>query len=71
MIEVSFECPAEVCRLDIRDSGIGLPAELNSQNSASMGFQLVTLLVEQIRGKLEIDRTSGTHFTIVFPRKPV
>jgi PAS domain S-box-containing protein len=71
MIEVVFECPAELCRLDIRDSGIGLPADLSSQSPASMGFQLVTLLVEQINGKLEIDRTSGTHFTIEFPRKPV
>jgi two-component sensor histidine kinase len=69
-IEVSFACPTEACRLEVSDNGIGLPDGVNPQESASMGFQLLSLLVDQIKGRLEIDRSSGTRFTIIFPRKP-
>jgi PAS domain S-box-containing protein len=68
-IEVSFTCPAEECTLEISDDGIGLPSKLDPHNSASMGFQLLMLLVQQLKGKLRIDRGSGTRFTIVFAKK--
>jgi two-component system CheB/CheR fusion protein len=68
-IEVSFTCPVEECKLEISDDGIGLPATLDPQNSASMGFQLLMLLIQQIKGKLTVDRSSGTRFTIVFAKK--
>lgn len=69
IIEVSFACPEGHCKLEVSDNGIGLPAELDPRNSASMGFQLLMLLVQQIKGRLEVDRNSGVRFTIVFPNK--
>jgi PAS domain S-box-containing protein len=71
VIEVSFSCPAEECKLEISDNGIGLPPDLAPQNSASMGFQLLMLLIQQIKGRLTVGRGPGTRFTILFTRKAV
>ncbi|HEX4231979.1 MAG TPA: chemotaxis protein CheB [Bryobacteraceae bacterium] len=70
-IKVTFSCPADECRLVISDDGIGLPPELDPQNSASMGFQLVMLLVQQLKGTLTIDRGSGTRSNITFAKKAI
>jgi len=71
MITVSFRCPDEECTLVVSDNGVGMPAKLHPQNATSMGLQLLGLLVQQLKGKLEIDHTSGTRFTIAFALKPV
>jgi two-component sensor histidine kinase len=34
-----------------------------------MGLQLVRLLVEQLQGTLQVDRSQGTRFTVAFPFK--
>ena len=71
LIEVGFRCADEQCTLEISDNGISLPKNIEPQNAASMGLQLLTLLVQQIKGKLTVDRQAGTRFNIVFARKPV
>jgi two-component system CheB/CheR fusion protein len=70
VITVSFRCPSEECTLVVSDNGAGMPAKLHPQNATSMGLQLLGLLVQQLKGKLEIDHTSGTRFTITFALKP-
>jgi PAS domain S-box-containing protein len=52
--------------LTIVDNGKGIPEEINLQNTDSLGFQLVNLLVEQIDGYIELKRDEGTEFTIWF-----
>jgi two-component sensor histidine kinase len=71
LIKISFRCAEKECRLDVTDDGIGLPENVDPQSASSMGFQLLSLLVQQLKGSLEIDRFSGTRFTITFPRKGV
>jgi two-component system CheB/CheR fusion protein len=70
VITVTFRCPAEECVLEISDNGVGMPAKLDPRSATSMGLQLLGLLVQQLKGKLEIDRSSGTRFTITFAAKP-
>lgn len=53
-------------KLIVSDDGIGLPADFDIENAESLGLQLVTTLVTQITGELEIDVSSGTKFNIVF-----
>ena len=48
---------------------IGLPETVDPQGTKSMGLQLLSLLVQQLKGRLEVSRTGGTRFTITFPRK--
>ena len=44
------------CFLEISDDGVGFPPNLQPQDSTSMGLQLVILLVQQLKGTLEMDR---------------
>jgi len=55
--------------LSVRDNGTGLPEGLDAGKAGSLGLQLVKGLVGQIQGTLEIGRTGGTAFTILFGRK--
>ena len=57
--------------LKISDNGVGIPKDLNFRRSESLGLQLVTTLAEdQLDGEIQLDRTSGTEFRVVF-KKPV
>ncbi len=53
-------------RLTVRDTGDGMPAELDFRNTESLGMQLVCLLTKQLDGSIELDRSDGTLFTIEF-----
>ncbi len=52
--------------LEVSDNGEGIPEEIDTENSSSLGLQLVNILVEQIDGCLEIKSDKGTQFTIWF-----
>ena len=55
--------------LTVRDNGIGMPESFNSESFDSLGLQLVTILVDQLNGELELNRNNGTEFTIRFTVK--
>lgn len=52
--------------LTIRDTGVGIPEEIDFKNTQSLGFRLVNNLTNQLEGKIELDRTDGTTFNIIF-----
>jgi two-component sensor histidine kinase/putative methionine-R-sulfoxide reductase with GAF domain len=52
--------------LIIGDNGIGLPNDIDFRNTETLGLQVVTTLVEQIEGTIELDRSNGTEFKIKF-----
>ena len=52
-----------------QDTGIGIPADLDWQNTASLGLRLVTSLVDQMNGTIELDRENGTKFVMVMHEK--
>jgi PAS domain S-box-containing protein len=52
--------------LSISDNGVGIPKNLDIENLDSLGLQLVTSLVDQLDGELELKRNKGTEFTIKF-----
>jgi PAS domain S-box-containing protein len=52
--------------LTISDNGIGIPENFDIKNLDSLGMQLVTSLVDQLDGELELKRKNGTEFTIRF-----
>jgi two-component sensor histidine kinase len=71
VIQIVFRSVDGACKLEISDDGVGLPENLDPGTSGSMGMQLVTLLVQQLKGEFEIDQSSGTRFTILFPQRPI
>jgi PAS domain S-box-containing protein len=52
--------------LIISDNGVGISENLDLEQSDTLGIQLVTTLVDQLNGSLELKRDSGTEFVIRF-----
>jgi PAS domain S-box-containing protein len=59
--------PAGACVLTVGDTGVGLPEGLDVRATESLGWQLVRLLTEQLRGTIALDSYGGTTVTITFP----
>jgi PAS domain S-box-containing protein len=56
--------PAGRVTLTVRDDGIGFPADADFRNSNTLGLQLITGLVEQLKGTVSMARDGGCAFTI-------
>ncbi|MBN1347919.1 PAS domain S-box protein [candidate division KSB1 bacterium] len=52
--------------LSVADNGIGLPENLNIEQSSTLGLVLIKTLSEQLNAKLEIRRKRGDCFTLTF-----
>jgi PAS domain S-box-containing protein len=52
--------------LSVSDNGVGIPEDLDIEDLDTLGMQLVTTLVDQLDGELELKRNNGTEFTIRF-----
>jgi two-component sensor histidine kinase len=55
--------------LTVSDDGVGFPDNFDFKDIDSLGFQLVTTLVDQLDGELELKSENGTEFTIRFTVK--
>ena len=53
-------------KLVVLDNGVGLPPHIQPEKTETLGLQLVNNLVNQLEGTIEIDRSHGTKFTIIF-----
>jgi two-component sensor histidine kinase/HAMP domain-containing protein len=63
------EEPGGWIHFTVRDDGIGFPVGFDWRNSDSLGLQLVTTLVEQLNGVIEVDPAQGLCFDIKFRRR--
>ena len=53
--------------LAISDNGVGIPYDVDFRKTESLGLRLVTILAEdQLHGKIDLDRSRGTEFKIIF-----
>jgi len=52
--------------LIVSDNGIGIPETFDLENPDGLGMQLVTTLVDQLKGGIELKRDNWTEFTIRF-----
>lgn len=52
--------------LIVQDNGVGLPKNFSLEDSETLGLQLVTTLVKQLKGSLDFQSNNGTEFKIVF-----
>jgi two-component sensor histidine kinase len=58
-----------VC-MTVSDQGVGMPADFNCKASKSLGMLLVSMLVQQLTGHLEIGTPPGASFTVRFCMVP-
>ncbi|MGZ7134404.1 MAG: sensor histidine kinase [Methanobacterium sp.] len=68
-IKIKFHSKEGEYTLTVSDNGIGFPEGLDYKNIDSLGLKLVNSLTDQISGKIELDKTHGTTFNIIF-REP-
>jgi PAS domain S-box-containing protein len=60
------DCAGTSFVLKVSDNGAGIPEDLDMENPETLGMQLITALVDQLDGELEINRDCGTEFCIRF-----
>jgi len=68
-IQIFFTIKDHEFHLLISDDGVGLPHDFDATSSATLGFQLVSILTQQLHGSIEIHREHGTSVTITFPAR--
>jgi len=64
-ITIAMQRENAMLTITYKDNGVGIPEDFDWRNAESLGLRLVILLVEQLDGTIELDRTGGTTFTIV------
>lgn len=67
VITIAMRQTSNECTLTVRDNGVGLPVDVDFRHARSLGLELVAILAQQLGGVADIDRRSGTVFTIRFP----
>ena len=65
-VELQLVDDGPAVRLRVADNGVGLPADFDLQRLHSLGLQLVSDLVGQIQGRLEVGRGPGAVFEVIF-----
>jgi PAS domain S-box-containing protein len=66
-ILVRFDKNGDNCILSVKDDGIGFTGTSTSlEESTSMGLQLVSILVDQLEGTIQLNKDRGTEFIITF-----
>ncbi len=68
-IAISVKKEGHTLTVVYRDTGIGIPAEMDWRNTQSLGLRLVNTLVDQLNGTVELDQSAGTEFTMVLHEK--
>ena len=70
-IGIAFTQSQDEYVLTITDNGIGFPSGLDFKKSASLGLQLVDTLTNQLMGRMKMDSSNGSTFTIRFARDSI
>jgi PAS domain S-box-containing protein len=65
-IAVAVKRENDKLALTVADNGVGLPAGLDWEKAETLGLRLVTMLSQQLKGAIELDRTRGTAFRLRF-----
>ncbi len=65
-INIDFSKKGDLFTLKISDNGVGIPEGLDYAHSKTLGILLVNSLIDQIDGKIDMNTSDGTSFTITF-----
>lgn len=68
-IEISLEKTNGKLILQIKDDGIGIPVNIEKENSKTLGFRLIQLLSGQLQGNYKIYNENGSVVTVEIPFK--
>ncbi|MFO8077629.1 MAG: PAS domain S-box protein [Thermoplasmatota archaeon] len=54
--------------ISIKDNGIGFSSSFDPQQTQTLGLQLVNMLIQQLKGHIEITNKEGAHISLTIPR---
>jgi two-component sensor histidine kinase len=66
-IRVALGANEDKVTLMLSDNGVGLPTNMDYCTTGSLGLQLVSTLVDQLDGEIELENRNGTCFKLIFP----
>jgi two-component sensor histidine kinase len=66
-IDVALHCTPHQLTMQVRDSGVGVPLALDWQHTNTLGLKLISMLTDQLGGRLCLDQEGGTTFTLTIP----
>ncbi len=67
-IQLSLKEKDDRIHLGISDNGVGLPEDLDVENSESLGLQLVYTLADQLEADIKVTSEKGTNYLITFEK---
>jgi len=65
-ISLQAKKTGDTVEISYSDNGIGLPESVNFESSNGFGMQLISLLVSQINGTIQIERSAGLTYIMQF-----
>jgi two-component sensor histidine kinase len=65
-VTISIRRCGEEIELAVADDGVGLPADFNYRETETLGMQLISALINQLNGTLELEQGNGTLFKVRF-----
>jgi len=68
-ITITIQRQDDMLTIMYKDNGAGIPQDIDWRNAESLGLRLVILLVDQLDGTIDLDRSAGTKFTIIVMEK--
>lgn len=68
-IKIEFEKNRHEYILTHSDNGVGLPKKIDLKKSSTLGLNLVHNLVDQLKGRIELERAGGTIFRLYFSKE--
>lgn len=68
IVKIILTLQKKMVTLLVSDNGKGIPESVDIYNTETLGLQLINSLVEQIDGKLVLNRENGTEFKIQFQK---
>jgi len=55
------------CVMIVGDNGVGFPKNIDIKTTNSLGLNLVNVLSTQLNSEIDIERTNGTLYKLIFP----
>lgn len=68
IIKIELKQQQDKLKLVISDNGVGLTEDVDIKTTETLGLKMVTVLVNQLKGILELDKNNGTKFKITFEK---
>lgn len=54
--------------LQVKDNGIGLPADFNPERSSSFGYEIIKAFSQKLKARMNIDGNKGTDVQIIISK---